>query len=132
MKKTNLLSFSLIIIMLFTASFAKAVGPNTFTNHTGNLASTVANWSMGNIPSSSVIGVVINGNCILDVSCLSSTLVIGKTIASSLTFNSGCKFQCTSLGSAVAGSSIDMTNGGQLDITSSWNTTDVYSGYWNC
>lgn len=115
--------FSFIFIC-HSASFS---ANKTFTGP--GIFSDASKWSGGTLPLAGD-NLIINGTCTFDASANNLTygsLVVGGTVASTLNWSvSGTNtLNVTTVSSSKAGSSINMTNGGVLQIRTSWTTTNL-------
>jgi len=119
----TIITFSFLVLIttcLFSAN-KTFTGPGSF--------SVAAKWSGGTLP---VAGdnLFINGTCTFDNAALNlvyGSLTVGSTVAGSLNWPAAGTntLNVTAISSSKAGSAIDMTGGGVLQIRTSWTTTNL-------
>jgi hypothetical protein len=122
-RSTSLLSF---VMVLLVASVSALGATKTFTGP--GIFSDAAKWSGGTLPTATDT-LAINGVCTFDnaASTLAyQNLIVGASSAGTLQWPVGGTntLNVLSVRSTVAGSTIDMTNGGTLQIRSSWLTAN--------
>src|SRR5688572_21868742 len=130
--KPNSCSKLLIILLLFSISRSEVSGAiKTFTGGVNFTFGNASKWNGGTLP---VAGddLIINGICIVDNNVATDNvaygnLLIGGTSAGTLSWaSSGTNaLNVTNVSSSVAGSSFNMTNGGELIIKGTWVSTNL-------
>lgn len=118
----------LFFIYSITSSFNLRAANKTFTGGAGGNFSDATKWNLGTLP---VAGdnLRINGTCTFDNAAnnlVYGTIDVGRAIPGTLNWPVGGTntLNVTAVSSTTAGSTIDMTNGGTLQIRTSWTTTN--------
>jgi hypothetical protein len=122
----------LFILLLFSIFCSEVYGANkTFTGGVGFTFGDASKWNGGTLPGAGD-NITINGICIIDNNVATDdiaygTLIIGGSSAGTLSWAaSGTNtLSVTNVSSSFAGSSFNMTNGGELIIRGTWVSTNL-------